>query len=233
VTAGGPTANAPTANAPTASIPTAAQAALNNAAWCAAVIRAHGGTAHFAPSLWWSVAPSPPLYPRAVTLAPALDVGAQQRLARLEDGDAVKDSFAALPLDGFDLLFDGTWFWRPPTDGGPAPVAVRGETAFARWIAAWGEGEGILPPALLRDPSVAVLALGAFDAGCILNRSGEVVGLSNLFGRDAAARAAMIEAAAREAGNRPLVGYEAVGADDDWRAAGFRPLGPLRVLLKR
>jgi len=213
--------------------PTAAQAALNNAAWCASVVRAHGGTAHFAPTLWWSVAPSPPLYPRAVTLAPRLDSGAQQRLARLDAGDAVKDSFAALPLDGFEPLFDGTWFWRPPSGGGPAATRVCSEDAFARWIAAWGEGEDILPPALLQDPNVLVLALDDVEAGCILNRSGDVVGLSNLFGRDAATRAATIEAAAREAGALPLVGYEAVGADADWLAAGFRPLGPLRVLLKR
>jgi hypothetical protein len=43
----------------------------------------------------------------------------------------------------------------------------------------------------------------------------------------------MIEAAAREAGEHPLVGYEAAGADADWTTAGFLPLGPLRVLVKR
>ena len=42
----------------------------------------------------------------------------------------------------------------------------------------------------------------------------------------------MIEAATREAGALPLVGYEAEGAGADWRKAGFLPLGPLRVLLK-
>jgi hypothetical protein len=218
---------------PTAA-PTVNQAALNNASWCASVIRAHGGTAHFAPTLWWSVDPAPPLYPRAVTLAPALDKGGEQRLARLAAGDAVKDSFAALPLDGFDLLFEGTWFWRAPKGGAPAPVYVRTPEAFAAWVAAWGEGEGILPPALLQDRSVLILALGdSIEAGCILNLAGGVVGLSNVFGRDAAVRAQMIEAAAREAGEVALVGYEPVGADEDWLAAGFQPLGPLRVLLKQ
>jgi hypothetical protein len=216
-----------------AAAPTAVQAALNNATWCASVIRAHGKAAHFAPTLWWSVEPSPPLYPRAITLAPTLDSGATQRLARLSPGDAVKDCFAALALDGFDLLFDGTWFWRAPKGGSPAPVYVRTPEALARWIAAWGEGEGILPETLLADPSVLILALGEdLEAGCILNRGAELAGLSNLFGRDAAARARMIEAAAREAGQHPLVGYEAAGADEDWRSAGFQPLGPLRVLLK-
>ena len=221
------------AAAPTAA-PTVTQAALNNASWCASVIRAHGGTAHFAPTLWWSVEPAPPLYPRAVTLAPALDSGATQRLARLAPGDAVKDSFAALPLDGFDVLFEATWFWRASKGGAPAPAYVRTPEAFAAWVGAWGEGERILPTALLQDQSVLILALNeAMDAGCILNLAGGVVGLSNLFGRDAAARARMIEAAAREAGELPLVGYEAIGADEDWRTAGFQPLGPLRVLLKR
>ena len=216
--------------------PSVAQLALNNATWCASVIRAHGKTAHFAPTLWWSVEPSPPLYPRAVTLAPVLDAGAEQRLARLAPGDAVKDSFATLPLDGFDLLFAATWYWRAPKGGAPAPLYVRTPEALARWVAAWGQDEGILPPALLQDPSVHFLTLaegGRIAAGCILNLGAEVMGLSNLFGRDTAARARMIEAAAREAGAHPLVGYEAEGADADWTATGFLPLGRLRVLEKR
>jgi hypothetical protein len=219
-----------------AAVPTVAQLALNNATWCASVVRAHGKTAHFAPTLWWSVEPAPPLYPRAVTLAPALDAAAEQRLARLSPGDAVKDSFANLPLTDFESLFDATWFWRAPKGGAAAPLAVRRPEHFARWVAAWGEGEGVLPPTLIEDRSVLVLALGEgerIDAGCILNLGAEAMGLSNLFGRDAAARAQMIEAAACEAGEHPLVGYEAAGADADWIAAGFLPLGPLRVLVKR
>lgn len=197
------------------------------------MVRSHGLTAHFAPTLWWCVERAPPFYPRAVTLAPQLDRGARQRLARLETGDAVKDSFAAEPLEDFALLFDATWFWRAPKGGGPAPLHVRTPEALALWVAAWGDGEGIFLPALLQDPGVLILALNdAMEAGCILNRTGGVVGLTNLFGRDEDARARMIEAAAREAGELPLVGYEAVELDDDWTSAGFQPLGPLRVWLK-
>ena len=66
--------------------PTLERAALNNALWCASVVRAGGGATHFAPTLWWSVRPPPRYYPRAITLARALDRGAQQRLERLEPG---------------------------------------------------------------------------------------------------------------------------------------------------
>jgi len=215
--------------------PTVAQAALNNALWCASVLRARGQASHFAPTLWWSVEPAPPLYPRAVTLAPALDRGATQRLGRLQAGDAVKDSFACLPQAGFEPLFEATWFWRDPGGGGAAAEAVTTPAGLAAWVTAWGEGEGIFAPALLQDPTVTFLSLRRdvdLVAGCVLNEAAGVMGLSNVFGRDEAARAEIVDAAVGRAGLLPLVGYEAIGEQRTVRAAGFRPLGPLRVLLK-
>lgn len=221
-----------------AAAPTPEQAALNNALWCASVVRAAGGADHRAATLWWSAGPPPPLYPRAVTLARDLDAGDRARLEALAPGEAVKDSFACLELDGFETLFDATWFWRPPRPGaGVAAERVTTPAALAGWRRAWGEeqGEAILGPALLRDPAVLILGLRdgeGFAAGCVLNRGAGVMGLSNLFGRDAAARAAMIEAAARAAGELALVDYEADGAEEAVLAVGFQPLGRLRVLLR-
>lgn len=215
--------------------------ALNNALWCASVLRSGGGEGHFGPTLWWSVGPAPRYYPRAVTLARALDEGARQRLARLAPGDAVKDSFLALDPTGFDTLFVASWYHRPPdpapgeADHGDADtigsIAAEG---LAAWVEAWGGGEGILVPALLQQPGVTFLALSGPDgpvAGCTLFHAAGVVGLSNLFG-GTEQRAALLRAAAGRAGPLPLATYAAREEGQALQAAGFQPLGPLRVLVK-
>jgi hypothetical protein len=215
--------------------PTVEQAALNNALWCASVVRCGGGAAHFAPTLWWSVRPPPRYYPRAITLSRNLDEGARQRLARLEPGDAVKDSFACLPAAGFEPLFEAQWYWRAPAVGAQAEALLHpGE--LASWVEAWGGGAEVLPPALLEEPGVTFLAeFGAADveAGCALYAGAGLVGVSNLFGPPAA-QARLLAGAAAHAGPLPLVTYEqedaAVGP---LQAAGFQALGPLRVLLKQ
>lgn len=214
--------------------PTLEQAALNNALWCASVVRTAGGAAHFAPTLWWSVEPPPPLHPRAVTLARSLDAGARQRLERLAPGDAVKDSFACLPPAGFELLFEAAWYWRPPApEAAPAEALVfAGE--LEPWVAAWGGGDGILAPDLLEEPGVTFLAAyGEVEvaAGCALQVGAGVVGITNLFG-DPAAQARLLEGAAAHAGPLPLVTWERAEAAGPLLAAGFRVLGPLRVLLR-
>ena len=218
-----------------ASAPSCEQAALNNALWCASVVRAQGGGSHFGPTLWWSVEAPPRYYPRAVTLARALDAGARQRLDRLAPGDAVKDSFACLPLEGFALLFEASWYWRAPRPAAAAAEAVVHPGELADGLAAWGGGADGLASALLEEPGVTLLAdFGAtgVDAGCALYVGAGVVGVSNLFGA-AAAQARLLDGAAAHAGPLPLVAYEQADAAGPLQAAGFRALGPLRVLLKR
>lgn len=218
--------------------PTVEQAALNNALWCASVVRSTGGTAHFGPSLWWSVEPPPRYYPRAVSLVRTLDEGAGQRLQRLAAGDAVKDSFAALEAPGFETLFEAVWYWRPASAPSTtaAAAAVGTEEELAAWVEGWGGGPAILVPALLEQPGVAVLALrdGAEpvpSAGCTLFTGAGLVGLSNLFGPLDRQRR-LIEEAALRAGPLPLASYARDEECDALLAAGFRPLGPLRVLAK-
>ncbi len=219
------------------STPSLEQTALNNALWCDSVLRAQGRAGAFAPTLWHSPGPVPPYYPRAVTLAPLLDRAAQRRLADLQPGEAVKDSFASLPLSGFDLLFTASWYWHPAQAGTADAATVQDAVGLAAWVDAWGGGAGVFAPGLLADSSVTLLcwpAEGAIQAGCALNAGADVVGLSNLFGQDAAALAAIIQAAIGAAAGTPLLAYEAIGAESTaLLAAGFHPLAPLRVLVRR
>lgn len=123
----------------------AREAARNNAAWCAALCRAHGITGHAGARAWTSPHRTPLYYPDAVTLTP--DASAQDVVGGIDltsPGASVKDSFAALDLsdDGFDVLFDAQWIHRPaPEAAGEGWQLVLDEGELIAWEAAWARGE--------------------------------------------------------------------------------------------
>ncbi|MFG1941410.1 hypothetical protein [Nonomuraea sp. NPDC048826] len=207
------------------------EAALNNAAWCDALCRAHGLPGVFTRRAWTNPRRTPPYYPDAVTLSP--DATAADVLPRIDatGGASVKDSFAALTLPGFELLFEATWLHRPgalPAGRAAGWEVVRAEESLRAWERAWGEQPGLFPAALLADPSVRILA--GPDGGCVLNETpgGRTVGISNVFGDDPWP-GAVAQAAALFPG-RDLVGYET----DPGPAVEheFAPIGQLRVWLR-
>jgi hypothetical protein len=124
-------------------------------------------------------------------------------------------------------------------------VRVKNEPELLKWEHAW-RGDAAnqsasrvarqFPASLLANRDIAFLAgKSAHDeivAVAVANRTGDVVGLSNVFGRaDAADLWLGATSAARDAFpvGLPLVGYE---RGDDLRHAidsGFQPIGPLRV----
>jgi hypothetical protein len=100
----------------------------------------------------------------------------------------------------------------------------------------------VFRPALLRDPSVLVLACRDGEdlvGGAVLNRAAGLVGLSNLFtvdgagGSDGAVWSSAITAAAVHFPGLPLVGYEHGDGLAHAHASGFTTLGTLRVWLHR
>ncbi|MFI7360044.1 hypothetical protein ACIBTP_39760 [Streptomyces avidinii] len=222
------------------------RAALNNAAWCDAVCRAHGLSPRYdGEQLWFSARRTPPMYPDAVTLEPGVPAAS---VVRADDtgspGCSVKDSFADLDLAGagFEVLFEAQWIHRPA--GAPLPEAeaagpewseVSGAEELAAWEAAFDGGEGIegdgpFRPALLGEGIVflAGRAGGRIVAGAVASTGGGVVGVSNLFG---AAWAGVLDAVAARWPELDVVGYE---HGEDLEAAvraGFTPIGPLRVWL--
>ncbi|MFF7313762.1 hypothetical protein [Streptomyces sp. NPDC008137] len=208
--------------------------------------RAHGGTSEFGAEAWAAPVRTPLYYPDAVTLEPDADVDAL--LARIDTaspGASVKDSFADLDLAeaGFRVLFEAQWIHRPAE--APAPVAtlawdvVGDPDSLRAWALAWDDGAGdadLFQPGLLADPETFVIlgraADGRITAGAVATRSKQVVGVSNVFGRNGGPDAAwpvVLHALAQLFPARPVVGYE---QGDDLAAAlrhGFEPLGPLRV----
>jgi hypothetical protein len=239
--------------------PQVVQAAHNNAHWCDTVCRAHGTPGEFHEHLWLNRHQVPRFYPNVVTLS-ALSNDADQ-LTAIHDLVAaaplvsfgVKDSFATLDLAplAFHVLFEARWLWRAAFHPPPARLdislfwtTVREPADLIRWEAAWNglpaEDPSTLPPriflpALLSDPDIRFIAAYAdrhIVAGAIANRTGDVVGVSNVFVPEAdAARcwagclATIIDAFP----GLPLVGYERGNALIIAQALGFEEVGPLRV----
>ena len=230
--------------------------AANNADLYEAVFRAHGLEQHRNPFLWWSESPAPPYYSNMTTLDPdAVEFQHQavKQLSSALDGPfAVKDGFCRLDLAslGFKLLFSASWTWA---DSGRAIGAtrshmastwqrVRDTDALLAWEEAWAadnlSDRRVFPTAILDNPDIAFFgraSAGGFDAGCIVNRSPEAVGLSNFFANGVAAATAYQDAAnvaAVYADDLPLVGYEHGDALHAAVLAGFGPVGGLCVWLR-
>ena len=217
-------------------------AALDNAALCAAMWRAHGlGVERINDCVACSGRP-PRFYPNVVTVDPAVDAHEQmrsiaERAERASGTFFVKDSYRALSLDSFDFepLFEARWIhraagseagatrldWRPVTDA----------AELGAWEAAWGgsaDEPALFLPTFLTQPGVTVLAGWAnsrIAAGCIITTTGTVAGLSNVFGNAPEA----ISAAVMMFSGRAFVGYESGEALVAALEAGFQTVGDLVV----
>lgn len=223
-------------------------AARNNADWCAAVWRSHGLTVEDGPGLVLCPEPTPRFYPDVVTTrrdassADQIAAIAALSAARPDISLAVKDSFARLELTplGFSELFEARWVHRGATaDATPTgPLAwrrIETEADLAAWEAAWTDdvtARRVFLPALLGDPSVAVLAGfdadGAIRAGGIASVAAGVVGLSNIFG----SRRGVLQTAATLWPDLDMVGYESGNDLKAMEYYGFSALGPLRVWVR-
>ena len=220
-------------------------AALNNAAWCVAMWRAHGLEVERTLGMVVCRGAPPRFYPNAVTIEPLASAEAQAEwLAALAvkggaRGVSVKDSFQTLNLRdyGYGRLFDASWIRRP---GGMAAALpdldwrlVEEAEQLAEWETAWrGDDPAAEPdtfrPALIQDKTAGILA-GWRDetlaAGCVMAPTANVVGLANVFGD----YAEVVNAAVQAFPVTDLVGYE---RDDELQkalACGFEPIGGLKV----
>src|SRR3954471_11329820 len=214
-------------------------AVREHATWCDLVCRSHRLRPDADARMWWSDRRTPSLYPDAVTLDPT--VGEFDVLGRIHDAlcASVKDSFAALDLepDGYHVLFDATWFVRPPgstpAEAGDGFERVTDKFTFRAWRDRWGGPAALLLPGLLRTSAVTILGARTpderYDRGGILHRTSiggaQVVGLSNTFGPIAdVARAATVHAP-----DAWVVGYDRADEVETLGADGFAGCGPLRV----
>jgi hypothetical protein len=224
-------------------------AARNNALWCDAVCRTHGIAGSIDDVAWSAPTRTPPFYPDAVTLSP--DVGEYDVLARIDpsDGCSVKDSWSRLDLsvEDFARLVVGEWLWHHPSEATTAADGRRWRRVttadeLATWVEAWAADDDatrVLRPALLDEPGVHLLAADGpgsdIVAGCIVNVTGAVAGISNLFDRDGDLERTWrgaVTAARQVARGIPLVGWDAGDGVTAAVAAGCERIGPLTVWIR-
>jgi hypothetical protein len=209
------------------------------------VARSHGVETEIDRDVWIARTRTPPHYPDAVTLAPNPAIPDLLRRIDASAGCSIKDSFATLDLApfGFRVLFEARWITRRldvPTAAGAEPTWVRMHepSELAAWETAWSGGlgtQGLFRADLLAIDAVAVLVAYETDrivAGAVLNRSAEVVGVSNVFSLPGRKHAAWQGCLARASTLYPavtMVGYESGGDLDIALDHGFETAGPLRV----
>lgn len=173
--------------------------AANNADLYQTIFRAHGLPDQRTSAFWSSDAIAPPYYSNMTTLDRDATQEQLIEIDRLTDRlgrrPGIKDGFSKLDFNnnGFRLLFSASWIWAEPhKSSSSAPqgwVRVREAAALDRWERSWKESgsptdANVFTPALLSDPDMHIygrLAGDRFDAGCIANRSPQVVGVSNIF----------------------------------------------------
>jgi hypothetical protein len=218
------------------------RAAAANAAWCEQVCRVHGIPGFVADGLWRAGGEPPPFYPDAVTLRPGLDADAVTGAVPARAGASVKDSFGDVELGGrgFEELFEAQWIWHPPEPAAPAAsglewAVVEDAAGLAQWAAASGQA-GTFLPALLSDASVRFLTAraGGEDVGrAALCAVEGVVGVSNVWAGAPRVWESLVGAAGQWFPGWPVAGYEREADLESAVAAGFEPVGRLRVWLRR
>jgi hypothetical protein len=228
-------------------------AAFNNAHLCEAVCRAQGRTGEFVESgaIWINRHHVPRFYPNAVTISPDASTDTIDELLRIGSiGQfAVKDSFCALDLTsrGFHILFEEQWIYRAASkprpnlqDTGVRWARIDNPADLAAWESAWsGASEGnrdrVFAPPILDEEDIPFLAAYSGEqivAGVIANRTGRVVGMSNVFlpAENALEFTAGCVASIIDAfPGLPIVGYEGGPALEIARRLGFEAIGPLRI----
>jgi hypothetical protein len=239
------------------------QALHNNLHWYEVLCRVHGVPGERHPAYWVNHGTVPPYMSNLVTLEDERPATAQLRAIRgliLDDGKrsfSVKDAFHSLDLTslGFGVLFDARWIHRAPSAAPPRDrrerltwSVVQTAAELAEWERTWRgtaanqDARGhdpIFVPALLAEGGLQFL-LGRQDgtsvATAALNRSGDVLGLSNVFS-DVPGAGPLFPGCVRLAHSLypdlPLVGYERdAAALADAEASGFEGVGELTVWVR-
>lgn len=236
-----------------------AQAIENNVRWCDLMCRLHTTAGERHAAYWIQRGSVPPYMSKLITTSDVAAAAEQRAAIRvLIEADpsatfSVKDAHACLDLAdlGFEVLFRATWIWREP--GSPMPVGAdeRLEWSLVNdldmleiWERTWRgtkanadarEQPCVFPPTLLEEAEVRLLlghSNGVPAATAALNRSGAVVGLSNVFS-DAAHIGPLFPGCVRKASelypDLAIVGYERGAGLGAATAAGFEPMSELVV----
>jgi hypothetical protein len=236
-----------------------AAAVSNSLHWYDALCVAHGVPGEYQPAYWINRGTMPPYMSNFVTLRDGAHAETQlagiRSLIESGAGCGVKDAFGCLDLTalGFQVLFRSTWIFReaniptPEDDSDLAWRVVRTPADLEAWERTWRgtaanadarEHAAIFRPSLLQNPDFRFLVgerRGHAIATAALNRSGNAVGLSNVFSEtEAAARLfpGCVALARSIFPGLPLVGYERDESLTAATAAGFEAVHGLTIWVR-
>ncbi len=208
-------------------------------------------------SIWYCLDKTPPLYSNLVTISEKWKPDEIFKIIERKYKDekweewSIKDSFGLLDLAeyGFAKLFAAQWFYLEAAKFTPQSESrnlryeiVKNEDDLAKWRISWDSdeklGKQIFSPTLINNPGVYFVAGYVGDrivSGCLVNRSDDVLGISNFFApeNDSAYWSESISFIFDSIDCADIVGYERKEIVDKLRSLGFNPVGNLTVWLRR
>ena len=212
---------------------------------------------NFTDSIWYCLDKTPPLYSNLVTISEEWkpddifrNIDRKYESGKWEEW-SVKDSFGLLDLAeyGFAKLFDAQWIYLEAEEFTPESESrnqkyeiVKNQDDLAKWRTGWDSdeklGELIFSPKLLNNPRVYFVAgyeEKQIVSGCFVNRTGNVLGVSNFFspGNDSGYWSEMMGFIFDSIARADIVGYERKEFVDKLRLFGFETVGNLTVWLKK
>jgi hypothetical protein len=222
------------------------EAVSNNAAWCDAMAASHDIKTYRDGSIWCSEYPMPSFYPNIVTLRRdvVIDETIDRIVANLPSGWGVKDSFSELSLEGmgFNLAFVAHWYRCLPNHCGNIDnlknvrvKTVKSDTDLIRWVEAWGDGNEIFTPSLLKNCGIELLYVernGEVVSGMATNQSEGSIGISNSFGREGDLLGCVATVKEKHP-QKGIVGYGDKTEIGILSKVGFEEIGDLKIWLRR
>lgn len=220
------------------------------------VFKPHRINSHRTNSLWYCLEKTPPLYSNLVSVSADWTPDKIFKTVELNferekwERWSIKDSFARLNLKkyGFKKLFDAQWIYLEAANFKPSVGEKKlrykiadNEKLLSAWRLAWDSderlGKEIFRLELLDDPNAYFIA--GFDdekimSGCFINRTDNVLGISNFFALNDNATywAEMISFVFDSIERADIVGYERRNTVEKLRQLGFEAVGELIVWLK-
>ncbi|HRH42523.1 MAG TPA: hypothetical protein PKY82_12925 [Pyrinomonadaceae bacterium] len=164
---------------------------------------------------------------------------------------SIKDSFAVLDLHKYNFLklFDAQWFYLEAGNFTPTAQSenlsykiIDNESDLAVWRTIWDSddklGKEIFNPKLLNNPLtyfVAGLKDEQIVSGCLINKSDDVLSISNFFAPDKNIDywSEMISFIFSSIEQTDIVGYQRNDLVDKLKTLGFEAVGNLIVWLKK
>ena len=228
----------------------------NNVGLYKAIFNNHQIKSNQTSSIWYCLEETPPLYSNLISLSKDWlpDENFYEIDLNYEKENwaewSIKDSFGVLDLRkyGFAKLFDAQWLHLESKNFVSSGVnknlrykILDNEDELSKWRFAWDSNERlgrlIFSSELLNNSEVYFVA--GYDgeqilSGCLVNKTNDVLGVSNFFAPDESIvyRSGIIEFILSLIEDTNIVGYER-NAASGILALGFETIGNLTVWLKR